>query len=106
MDKASSQRRTMRVAGANYAATDLLRLVLTPADGGKLPSWEAGAHIDLHLASGLTRQYSLCGDSTDTTSYTVCVLREVNGRGGSVEVHNSLHLGAEVVIQCPATTSR
>ena len=101
MDKASSRRRTMRVTVAQDVATDVLRLVLVPVEEDTLPGWEAGAHIDLHLASGLIRQYSLCGDTADTTSYAICVLREVNGRGGSAEVHDTLRAGSAVVIQGP-----
>ena len=32
---------------------------LCAADGRALPAFEAGAHIDIHIADGLTRQYSL-----------------------------------------------
>ena len=32
---------------------------LARADGGPLPAFEAGAHIDVHVAEGLIRQYSL-----------------------------------------------
>jgi ferredoxin-NADP reductase len=101
MDKASARRTTVRVTEAAHVTRDVLRLVLAPVEADNLPDWEAGAHIDLHLASGRTRQYSLCGDTDQTTSYTVCVLREVNGRGGSAEVHDTLRAGSELVIQGP-----
>ena len=32
---------------------------LTRPDGAPLPAAEPGAHIDLHLPNGMTRQYSL-----------------------------------------------
>ena len=34
-------------------------------DGHGLPSWTAGAHVDLVLDKAATRQYSLCGDPDD-----------------------------------------
>lgn len=57
--------------------------------GGNLPSWEPGAHIDLHLSGGLVRQYSLCG----ADSWRIAVLREPDGRGGSAAVHDLVAVG-------------
>jgi ferredoxin-NADP reductase len=79
----------------------VVELVLEPADGQPFPSWEPGAHIDLFLPSGLVRQYSLCGDPADTARLQMAVLREVNGRGGSVEVHDVLQPGVELSINGP-----
>ena len=41
---------------------DVIALTFAAADGKPLPRWHPGAHIDVHLPSGLVRQYSLCGD--------------------------------------------
>ncbi|MEV0117778.1 PDR/VanB family oxidoreductase [Streptomyces sp. NPDC050844] len=73
-------------------------------EGEDLPSWEPGAHLDLVLPSGLVRQYSLCGDPEDTSSYTVAtrlIGAEQGGRGGSREVHEQLQEGVEVEIRGP-----
>ncbi|MCE0763542.1 PDR/VanB family oxidoreductase [Pseudonocardia kujensis] len=101
MEQNDFRRTTVRVAEAEHVTADVMRLVLTPVDSDKLPDWEAGAHVDLHLPSGLSRQYSLCGDATDTTSYTICVLREPNGRGGSAEIHDTIKAGSELEIVGP-----
>ncbi|MFF3573914.1 PDR/VanB family oxidoreductase [Nocardia jiangxiensis] len=101
MDQNDARRTTIRVIEAEQITTDVVRLVLAPVGNRSLPSWSAGAHVDLHLPSGLSRQYSLCGDSSDTSSYTVCVLREPSGRGGSAEIHDSVKVGTELSISGP-----
>ncbi|MEU6989105.1 PDR/VanB family oxidoreductase [Streptomyces sp. NPDC046465] len=73
-------------------------------EGRDLPAWEPGAHLDVVLPSGLVRQYSLCGDPEDTSSYTVAtrlISAEQGGRGGSREVHERLREGAEVEVRGP-----
>ena len=49
------------------------------ADGGELPPFTAGAHIDVHIAPGCVRQYSLCNDPRERHRYVVAVLREESG---------------------------
>src|SRR5262249_32127535 len=49
----------------------------------------------------LVRQYSLCGDPTDPTSYTVAVLREQESRGGAAYVHERLAEGTKGTIRGP-----
>ena len=77
-------------------ADGVVTLTLRGPDGGELPSWTPGAHLDLLLGNGLTRQYSLCGDPADRTRLRVAVLREPAGRGGSAYVHDSLSVGDRV----------
>jgi len=70
-------------------------------EGGDLPPWEPGAHLDLVLPSGLVRQYSLCGDPGDTSSYTVATRLIEDGRGGSREVHEQVRAGMELEARGP-----
>ncbi|MFJ4470699.1 PDR/VanB family oxidoreductase [Streptomyces sp. NPDC089424] len=70
-------------------------------EGHDLPRWEPGAHLDLVLPSGLVRQYSLCGDPEDTSSYTVATRLVPGGRGGSREVHEQVRQGMEVEVRGP-----
>ncbi|MGW2643758.1 PDR/VanB family oxidoreductase [Streptomyces sp. NPDC001393] len=70
-------------------------------EGRDLPRWEPGAHLDLVLPSGLVRQYSLCGDPEDTSSYTVATRLVENGRGGSREVHEQVTEGMELEVRGP-----
>ncbi|MCD2192009.1 PDR/VanB family oxidoreductase [Actinomycetospora endophytica] len=83
------------------AAQDVVSLTLTRPDGGRLPDWAPGAHIDVTLANGETRQYSLCGDRWDAHTFRVAVLRETDGRGGSAFVHDELAVGDEVLLGGP-----
>ncbi|WP_218030481.1 PDR/VanB family oxidoreductase [Streptomyces viridosporus] len=82
-------------------AQDVVRLTLACPDGGEVPFWEPGAHIDLVLGGGLVRQYSLCGDVGDRAGLQVAVLREPAGRGGSVHVHDRLAEGDRVQVRGP-----
>lgn len=76
-------------------------LVLERADGGRVPAWTPGAHIDLVLGNGLERQYSLCGDPADRSTWRVAVLLEPESRGGSSYVHSSLDAGTAVRVRGP-----
>lgn len=69
--------------------------------GGPLPHFTAGAHIDVHGPDGHLRQYSLCNDPTETYRYVIAVLRDSNGRGGSVAMHDKVHEGDGVVVSVP-----
>ena len=85
----------LEVRAVQRVADDVLELTLCAADRSPLPTWRPGAHVELLLPSGLARQYSLCGDPADTSSYTIAVLHEVNGRGGSAEVHEIAAVGIQ-----------
>jgi ferredoxin-NADP reductase len=71
------------------------------ADGRRLPMWTPGAHIDVVLPSGLVRQYSLCGDPADLSSYRIAVLRQDDGRGGSTELHQIAAAGVDLEVRGP-----
>lgn len=86
------------VTAHEKVADGVVRLRL---EGHDLPRWEPGAHLDLVLPSGLVRQYSLCGDPADTSSYTVATRLVEDGRGGSREVHEQLAEGMELEVRGP-----
>jgi ferredoxin-NADP reductase len=83
----------VRVTAKQHVSHGVVALTLEAPDGRRLPDWTPGAHIDLTLPTGLTRQYSLCGDRWDAHRYRIGVLREVDGRGGSAYVHDQLDVG-------------
>ncbi|VEE17374.1 PDR/VanB family oxidoreductase [Ectopseudomonas mendocina] len=76
-------------------------LDLADPTGSNLPTFEAGAHVDIHLKPGLVRQYSLCGDPANASVYRLGVLRDPASRGGSLAVHELLTEGASVSVGTP-----
>jgi ferredoxin-NADP reductase len=92
------------VARREQAADGVVALTLAAVDGGELPRWSPGAHIDLRLREDLVRQYSLCGDPADRGHWRVAVLRERAGRGGSAFVHDGLAPGTALAVSAPRNT--
>ena len=82
-------------------ASGVIGLRLVSPHGHDLPHWQAGAHIDLMLANGLVRQYSLCGEPTDRRGYEIAVLVEQKSRGGSAFIHDSVAEGDLLEIRGP-----
>jgi ferredoxin-NADP reductase len=92
---------TLQVTAKDLQADGVLTLQLAAPSGGRLRDWTPGSHIDLVLPNGLTRQYSLCGDRWDPTTYRVGVLLEPESRGGSTYVHDHLQPGHLVGVGGP-----
>ncbi|WP_406424525.1 PDR/VanB family oxidoreductase [Streptomyces sp. NBC_01589] len=89
------------VARRTDEADGVVSLELRRADGASLPAWAPGAHIDLLLAPDLVRQYSLCSSPEEAEVWRVAVLREKDGRGGSLHVHDTLAEGDAVRVRGP-----
>ncbi len=97
----STDRIPVRVARVEAIATNICRFDLRRIDGGPLPRWRAGAHIDVHIGPGLVRQYSLCGDTNSPECYSIAVKREEPSRGGSAALHANIRAGADLEISAP-----
>ncbi len=92
----------VRVAAKTVVADGVVALELREVGGHPLPVWEPGAHVDLILGDGgPARQYSLCGDPLDRFVYRLGILRDAEGGGGSVYVHDRLAEGDVVRIRGP-----
>lgn len=97
----------LNVAERREEADGVISLKLVHPDGGALPPWKPGAHIDLHLpaideeGNDIVRQYSLSGDPQDTSYYRVGVLKEIAGRGGSETIHDQVHEGDTIMVSWP-----
>jgi ferredoxin-NADP reductase len=96
------EQRELRVTQMTLEADGVVSVLLTRIESDKpLPAWEPGAHIDVYVPDGSTRQYSLCGDPRDLSSYQIAVLREAAGRGGSAFIHDQLRVGDRLLVTRP-----
>jgi ferredoxin-NADP reductase/nitrite reductase/ring-hydroxylating ferredoxin subunit len=68
---------------------------------GQLPTFQPGAHIDVHLPNGLRRQYSLTNGPGETDHYAIGVKRELASRGGSECLHDVVQQGDVLAISAP-----
>ncbi|KAL1889496.1 hypothetical protein Sste5346_008874 [Sporothrix stenoceras] len=90
------------IQSINRLNETVVEIELAAPDGGPLPSWTAGAHIDIPVGGDLGfRQYSLCSNPSDSDVWKIAVLREPEGRGGSLHIHSKLHVGQQLNIQGP-----
>jgi len=69
--------------------------------GRHLPTFQPGAHIDVHLPNGLIRQYSITNGPGELTSYVIAVKREPNSAGGSQALHETVREGDVLAISEP-----
>jgi cytochrome P450/ferredoxin-NADP reductase len=94
--------RAVTVERVSACADSIAHIRLVSADGRPLPRWAAGAHIDVRCGdTGLSRQYSLCGDPNDRNAFEIAVLQEPHGRGGSSWVHANVRKGDLLHIRGP-----
>ena len=89
------------VREARSVADGVIALTLADPQGGELPPWTPGAHIDFVLTDDLVRQYSLCSSPSKPDVWRVGVLRAPDSRGGSERVHDSLSQGSIVRVRGP-----
>lgn len=67
----------------------------------QLPTFQPGAHIDLHLPNGQVRQYSVTNGPGETQSYRIGVKREPDSAGGSQCLHDDVREGDVLAISEP-----
>lgn len=89
-----------------HEADGIVSLQLAAPDGALLPAFEAGAHVDVHIAPGVVRQYSLCSDPAQAGSYRLAILLEAASRGGSANIHAVFVPGQEIRISTPRNAFR
>jgi reductive dehalogenase len=80
---------------------DIATYEFVPANGGALPRFTPGAHIDVVIAPEYQRQFSLAGDPADTSKYLLGVQVEAGGRGGSKLMHRIFREGRRVFVSPP-----
>ena len=89
------------VATREDIAESVVGLHLEYPDGTPLPNWTPGSHIDVVLNEELVRQYSLVELDEDASRWHIGVLREVEGRGGSREIHDTIAPGMKIRARGP-----
>ncbi|CAB4048589.1 PDR/VanB family oxidoreductase [Paraburkholderia phenoliruptrix] len=75
------------IASKTIVATDIVSFELVSTVDEDLPAFSAGAHIDVTPVKGVTRQYSLVNNPSETNRYCIAVLLEPKSRGGSSAMH-------------------
>ena len=99
---------TVRVARISRQTPEILAFELTHPWGRALPGYEAGAHIDVHMPGGFSRQYSLArwtsNAPSNAASYVIGVKREAASRGGSASMHERVREGDLLAISAPRNT--
>jgi vanillate O-demethylase ferredoxin subunit len=91
----------VKVVRKRREAEGIASFELAREDGGALPAFSAGSHIDVEVPGGATRQYSLCNDSLESHRYRIAVLRDAASRGGSVGMHDNVNEGDVLTISEP-----
>ncbi len=92
---------TAVITRRDQLSPDVVALTFADPDGGLLPSWTPGSHVDVQLPSGRRRQYSLCGVPGRRTDYRIAVRRIADGGGGSIEMHEAFRVGDRLVFEGP-----
>ena len=82
------------------AAEGVAGFRLRPLEGG-LPTFQPGAHIDVHLPNGLVRQYSITNGPGETAYYRIGVKLEPDSSGGSQCLHETVREGDVLAISEP-----
>jgi len=91
----------LKIKQIRQEASGIHSFELVSEDGNPLPPFDAGSHLDLHLPSGIIRQYSLSNDPAEINRYVVGILRDEQGRGGSKEVHEVFRVGDSLLASYP-----
>lgn len=93
---------TIRVEVARkwQAADAIAGFELRPIKG-LLPTFQPGAHIDVHLPNGLIRQYSITNGPGESDNYVIGVKLERDSKGGSTCLHETVRQGDVLAISEP-----
>lgn len=91
----------VRIENKTLVADGVAALTFREIDGNPLPEWEPGSHVDLIVDRAKTRQYSLCSAVDDPHTWRLGILRDPNGSGASVYVHDQLQVGDIVRVRGP-----
>jgi ferredoxin-NADP reductase/nitrite reductase/ring-hydroxylating ferredoxin subunit len=99
---AHGRKAALRVAVVRkwQAAGGVAAFELRPVKG-LLPTFQPGAHIDVHMPNGEVRQYSITNGPGEGESYVIGVKLEPDSRGGSKCMHETVREGDVLAISEP-----
>ncbi len=100
-DSASPQTLPLHVMRNERIADGIHLFEFRDRAGSPLPAFTAGAHIGIRVPNGALRKYSLCNDPAERDRYLVAVKREINGRGGSINLIDTAKPGDELLVTAP-----
>jgi len=96
------EQRELRVIQMTWEADGVMSIRLSRIESNDpMPEWTPGAHIDVYVPDGSTRQYSLCGDPFDRSCWQIAVLLEPESTGGSSFLHRTLRVGDRLLVTRP-----
>lgn len=82
-------------------AKDTIVLELQNLQKQPLPAFSAGSHLEVSLANGLIRHYSLLNCSSETHRYVIAVGLANESRGGSQYIHQNIRVGDMLKVSHP-----
>ena len=91
----------LRLVGIEYGVPGINIYRLASLKREALPVFEPGAHIDLHVASGVVRQYSLLWPPPAPDCVQIAVQEAPDGRGGSRAWHHEAVVGKTYAVSLP-----
>lgn len=91
----------LRVSKRVMASESVLALEFEHPLDEELPEWTPGAHIDVLVEDGSARQFSLSSDPADRTRYRLGILRDPDGNGGSIYLHDNVNVGDVLAVSLP-----
>lgn len=93
------------VSGIRQLTPRVRAYELRHPEGRELPMVKAGAHMQLPvtLKNGeqVLRHYSICSNPKRRDIYEVAVLKEPEGKGGSIYIHDHFYLGQQLNCALP-----
>ncbi|OAI17548.1 pyridoxamine 5'-phosphate oxidase family protein [Methylomonas koyamae] len=95
----------LTIGGIRQLTPRIRAYELRHADGERLPTYQAGAHLRVPIAlpdgTITSRTYSLTDAPDNQDCYRIAVLRVENGEGGSLALHGGWQIGARLNVDGP-----
>lgn len=77
------------------------RFTFKRENGENFPAFTGGSHIIVKMNDKLSNAYSLMSNAADLSTYQVCVRKDIEGKGGSVFMHDHCLQGFKLEISSP-----